>query len=385
MRTFNIPLLLICTLLSSKQLYANKVNDAIIQKTLLWNKFNTEQNIPELEKLYTPTVIGYGVKSSCSRFMQAKIKFFKWAESFTQTIVSDFTIKKYVAGQIVCEFEKQTTYKGKTKNYPSYLVFEKQYGEYLIIEEGDAVTDANTGHRLVLGKLKSAETISLADLHTNNKLLPAIITVVFLILLVIMLLYFRFKRQKTTPLNHTPPPPTLPKEPLSETPSPLRQAPPKYQSPDDEQKEKGLEFERFIIRSFNQQYFEPIHWTSDKGVDGIYPKSNQNPDLLMQLNTYDGSTRFAVECKWRARIPGSNEVEICRSDQLDRYKSYGKKHRMEVFLALGIGGQPSYPNQLYIIPLRSVMHPVVKMYFLKQFEKQPGTAFYFNTNTLVLN
>lgn len=91
---------------SHSKLFASRLNDAIVQKTLTWNKLNTEQNLQDLEKIYPKTVIGYGVRSTTAKFIDAKAKFYKWAKGFTQTIVSDFTIKKYKDGQKVCEFCK---------------------------------------------------------------------------------------------------------------------------------------------------------------------------------------------------------------------------------------------------------------------------------------
>lgn len=361
---------------------ASRLNDAIVQKTLIWNKLNSEQNLKELEKMYPESVVGYGVKSSTSKFMEAKAKFFKWAESFTQTIVSDFTIKKYKSGQIVCEFEKQTTFKGKTKNYPSYLVFEKQGGDYLIIEEGDAITDANIGHKLQLGELKSVDSVALSDIRTTPMTLIVIIGIV-VILLLGFLVYFHRKRHHKTKMMfqvHQEQARMNGNQSLGSNQEPAI----KTKSEQEIQKEKGDEFEKFVCRSFNTEYFETIHWTSDKGVDGVYARSNQNPDLVMQLNLNEGSYRFAVECKWRAKLTGDNEIEICRSVQLDRYKTYGKKNRMPVFIALGVGGKPEFPEKLYIIPLRNVMHPVVKSYFLEKYYKEPGRPFYYVTDSETL-
>lgn len=364
-------------------LSASKLNDAIIQKTLIWNKLNTEQNLRDLGKMYPESVVGYGVKSSTAKFMEAKAKFFKWSESFTQTIVSDFIIKRYKGGQIVCEFEKQITFKGKTKNYPSYLVYEKQAGDYLIIEEGDAITDANTGHKLQLGELKSVDSVALSDIRTTPMTLIVVIGIAVILLLGFLAYFYRNSHQKTKRMFQ------IHQEQAgangNQSQGTSQNAKTEVRSEQDIQKEKGDEFEKFVRRSFNTEYFETIHWTSDKGVDGVYARSNQNPDLVMQLNLNEGSYRFAVECKWRTKLSGDNEVEICRSDQLDRYKTYGRKNRMEVFIALGVGGKPEYPEKLYIIPLREVRHHRVKSYFLQNYYKEPGKPFYYNTNSSILS
>lgn len=378
--TFKYPLFIFILFSIVSNSYASRLNDAIVQKTLTWNKLITEQNLDELEKMYTYSVMGYGVKSSTTKFMVAKAKFYKWAKGFTQTIISDFTIKKYKGGQIVCEFVKQSTFRGKTKNYPSYLVFEKENGEYLITAEGDIVADTYNGFMLNLGEVKSVDVVALNDIRTTNFTLPVIIAVVVILLLVFLVLHYRrngIKSKESISVQQNQP------NQQEKQPEVWSQVSPS--KPDQEtQKAKGDEFEKFIRRSFNSEYFETIHWTSDKGVDGIYARSNQNPDLVMQLNLKDVNFRFAVECKWRGKLPGNNEVELCRSDQLDRYKTYGKKNQMEVFIALGVGGKPEYPEQLYIVPLRYVSHPVVKVNFLEKYWKEPGSSFFFNTSNETL-
>ncbi len=47
----------------------------------------------------------------------------------------------------------------------------------------------------------------------------------------------------------------------------------------DSQK-KGEEFEKFIVKKFNKEYFTLKEWTSDKYIDGIYAESTRNPDIV---------------------------------------------------------------------------------------------------------
>lgn len=382
MRNKIIVFFLLFSFTAVSKLFASALNDAIVQKTFTWNKLNTEQNIKDLEKMYTESVIGYGVKSSASKFMEAKAKFFKWAESFTQTIVSDFTIKKYKEGQVVCEFEKQITYKGKTKNYPSYLVFKKQGGDYLIEEEGDAITDANTGHKLQLGELKSIDSIALDDIRTTSFTLPVIIGVSLILLLGFLVFFYRRNHLRSKKVIRTQQLHAKLNDEQSHCAGQKTYTEPK--SDQVIQKEKGDQFEKFILRSFNPKYFKLIDWTGDKGVDGIYAISNQNPDLLMQLNLNEGPYQFAVECKWRTKLPDNDKIEICSSDQLDRYKAYGKRNKIEVFLALGVGGKPEFPERLYVVPLRDASHPVVKSHFIEKYRKEPGSFFFYNVSSATL-
>jgi hypothetical protein len=382
MRVKIIIVLLFLSCSGASPLIASRLNDVIVQKTLTWNKLITEQNLQDLEKMYPESVIGYGVRSSTAKFMEAKAKFYLWAEGFTQTIVSDFTIKKYKDGQIVCEFVKQSTFKGKTKNFPSYLVFEKLDGEYLITAEGDVFADSYNGFKLQMGAVKSVEVVALNDIRTSNFTVPLVIGL--LVLIILGFLVFLYRRNHLKLKNEIARQQIQPD--VRETPSPVKvqEVEMASKSFQDIQKEKGDEFEKFIIRSFNQDYFTAIHWTGDKGVDGIYARSNQNPDLIMEFSLNQRAYRFAVECKWRSQLSADNEIQICRSDQLDRYKRYGVMNKMEVFLALGIGGKPEYPEKLFIIPLKYASHPVVKSYFLEKYRKDPGSLFYYDISSRLL-
>jgi hypothetical protein len=329
--------------------------------------------------MYTKSVIGYGVRSSTAEFMVAKSKFYKWAEGFTQTIVSDFTIRKYKDGKIICEFIKQSTFKGKTKDYPSYLIFEKHEGAYLISAEGDALADAFNGYKLRLGEVKSVDVVSLTNIRTTSNTVWFIASIVLLLILSFLVYYFRKNhlRTKQELQNYSQTGIVQPN-----TPPLVNQ---RSQTAEEIQKEKGDDFEKFILRSFDPKRFTPIDWTSDKGLDGRYPTSNQNPDLIMELKTYEGSFHFAVECKWRANFLSTHETEICSSNQLNKYKTYGHKNKMEVFLAYGLGGLPSKPEKLYIIPLREVAHHFIKIHMLAKYEKESGKMFYYDIHKKALS
>src|SRR5450432_3153220 len=61
--------------------------------------------------------------------------------------------------------------------------------------------------------------------------------------------------------------------------------------------EKGKNFEAFIVQRFAKPYFQFMDWIGDKNVNGIYPLSNLNPDLLYEFRNGPLVIRFAVECK----------------------------------------------------------------------------------------
>ena len=52
----------------------------------------------------------------------------------------------------------------------------------------------------------------------------------------------------------------------------------------DDNKVKGDNFEKFVVKKFDKKYFTIQEWRSDKYTDGIYAVSNHFPDLEVMFN-----------------------------------------------------------------------------------------------------
>src|SRR5476651_2527300 len=48
-------------------------------------------------------------------------------------------------------------------------------------------------------------------------------------------------------------------------------------------KEKGDKFQKYVVTKFDPAYFRMKEWRSDKYIDGLYPKSNLDPDLVYEF------------------------------------------------------------------------------------------------------
>lgn len=62
-----------------------------------------------------------------------------------------------------------------------------------------------------------------------------------------------------------------------------------------ENEKKGLEFEKWVITKFPQQYYKLLDWKGDKMLDGRYPESSRYPDLEFELQLSDGKLSVARE------------------------------------------------------------------------------------------
>lgn len=134
------------------------------------------------------------------------------------------------------------------------------------------------------------------------------------------------------------------------------------------EKQKGDDFEKYIVQKFSKNYFSIVEWTGDKYVEGMYAKSNTNPDLTLKFKMKDIEKNFAVECKYRTDYY-KNGVEWCSEQQLKNYKTFVISKEIAVFVAIGIGGEPTAPEELFIIPLTELSRNFVDKSFLSKYKK----------------
>ena len=135
------------------------------------------------------------------------------------------------------------------------------------------------------------------------------------------------------------------------------------------EKQKGDDFEKYIVQKFSKSYFSIVEWTGDKYVEGMYAKSNTNPDLTLKFKMKDIESEFAVECKYRSDYY-KNGVEWCTEQQLANYKTFATSKEIAVFVAIGMGGVPTAPEELFIIPLTELMSNFVDKSFLNKYKKE---------------
>lgn len=112
---------------------------------------------------------------------------------------------------------------------------------------------------------------------------------------------------------------------------------------------KGCKFEEFVVSlCSDKSCFTLLSWRSDKANGELYPIDNLMPDLYLRHRSDEGNTEFYIECKYRSSLP-DKKLDI--SYQLDRYRQMiSENARHNLFIALGVGGQPYAPEIFYLIP-----------------------------------
>lgn len=137
---------------------------------------------------------------------------------------------------------------------------------------------------------------------------------------------------------------------------------------------KGREFEDYVLSLFNIQENGMLvlqEWQGDKSLGAIHPESNSNPDFVFRY----GEKQFALECKWREKLKVELDKDLFPTKRIKCYKKFSETRKMPVTIVLGVGGEPSYPEQLYIIPLESLSAVVAHTLSIVDFLLPANKAF----------
>lgn len=137
----------------------------------------------------------------------------------------------------------------------------------------------------------------------------------------------------------------------------------------DKIKEKGDLFEGFIASKFDKKNFSLIEWAGDKYYNGIYAETTQHPDLKFRFKTKGVKQVFSIECKYRSHFKGEC-IEWAGEKQMQNYRQYQEEQKIPVFIAIGVGGKPNEPGELFLVPLKDIEKNVLHKSMLKKYKKK---------------
>ncbi|MDE6769209.1 MAG: hypothetical protein K2J78_05730, partial [Muribaculaceae bacterium] len=84
---------------------------------------------------------------------------------------------------------------------------------------------------------------------------------------------------------------------------------------------------------------------------GAMGENALNPDFFVEQPYGKSSIEYWLECKWRKEINGKYSFPPA---QFERYKKAQHDSKRKVFIVFGIGGEPSKPASVYIMPIDSI-------------------------------
>ena len=137
---------------------------------------------------------------------------------------------------------------------------------------------------------------------------------------------------------------------------------------------KGREFEDYVLSLFDIQEGGMLvlqEWQGDKSLGAIRPESNSNPDFVFRY----GEKQFALECKWREKQKVELDKDLFPTKRIKCYKKFSEARKMPVTIVLGVGGEPSAPELLYVIPLESLSAVVAHTQSIVDFLLPANKAF----------
>lgn len=371
--------LLVILLFLSPMARANEKED-ITNLVYKWNELHNTRQTDVFKEIYGSRVLFYGKYNSGIKCFQKKNAFLD--QNFHQEIISPVATTEYSSGTIKCSFVKRVTYKNTVKEHDCYLLVEKINGNYRVTGESDLVTDKNLGVKLELGTVVSQPG--------RSGSLGLTVTSSIIALALLIVLFWWKKRKKEQVIMEDEPIVQQDRifqedkivEKVKE--AVLKEMGQPTVATVADAKQKGNDFENYIVTRFAQEYFELVEWRSDKYHEGVYATSSMLPDLEYRFRSKFHQCKFAIECKWRAEFI-KGRVEWAKSHQLVTYRQYESEGQVPVFVLLGVGGTPSEPENVYIVPLSEIRSNVLSQYQLINYKRYAKGNFYFDPVNLKLS
>ena len=130
---------------------------------------------------------------------------------------------------------------------------------------------------------------------------------------------------------------------------------------------KGSRFEDFVEQVlFPESMYNLLYKTHEFNKNGRKIESQQWPDF--QFEDIRSGHRFWVEAKFRSNLY-QGKIQWAEPWQFKRYKEFQEQHNPEkVFIAIGHGGKPMYPERIYIPRLDHIDYPAIYPSKLKEYE-----------------
>lgn len=130
----------------------------------------------------------------------------------------------------------------------------------------------------------------------------------------------------------------------------------------------GEEFEKYVEEYlFPKTYYDLVERTHDYRTNSKnYVETSLNPDFKFR----DKRTKkeFYVEAKFRTNLYNGKLV-WCNDKQLGRYQQVNQ--HTPVFVILGDGGKPDWPECLSLIPISKAKYTGLFPSYIAQFEIEP--------------
>lgn len=139
----------------------------------------------------------------------------------------------------------------------------------------------------------------------------------------------------------------------------------------------GVDFEAYVLQLLQVRDRSDLllrEWRGDKSMDGVVPESNKYPDLVLRQTVEGHRFDYAVECKWRSGFSSKSGLVWTDFPQFESYKYFSRSHNIPVFIVLGLGGLPTAPDAIYVIPLDTITSCRLNKKAIKRYQSPLPTS-----------
>ena len=361
---------------------------AIKETVAKWNSSLHITTIPQLNNLYASSVFSYGKYRTRDACIKEKSDAVNEFAGFHQEIITPIEITCYSSGAFKCSFTKRVRYKETVTEYPGYLLLQKIDDRFQITGESDLKTDSVLNVKLDIGEVVapgSARTDSYWVIFCAASLLLLVVIIWMMGKSQIVSQSFVHPKTGASPTINKPTQKLIEKNASQKhaEKNPLRSTSHAAATATMDEEDKGRAFEEFIVDKFPRDRFNLVEWRSDKNSNGRFPESSRWPDLQLELKLQGEIYPFAVECKWRNDF-WKGIIEWARDAQISTYQEFQVSREMPVFIALGVGGSPSDPRDLFIIPLSHLYNKILTENWLKKYKRESRGNFFLNLDPIAL-
>jgi hypothetical protein len=112
-------------------------------------------------------------------------------------------------------------------------------------------------------------------------------------------------------------------------------------------------------RLFPEQDFDLLLRTSSfKENAERFSLHSLNPDF--KFLDKKSSKQFYVECKYRNMEDEKSAIQWAKPFQMERYRQVEEEESCPVFICMGISGNPTRPEKVYLIPLKELQSLIIR-------------------------
>ena len=151
----------------------------------------------------------------------------------------------------------------------------------------------------------------------------------------------------------------------------------------------GAEFENYVEKIIFPIPFYSVKDRTSHPSQSKTLSDEGKPDRIFRANFLDEKPSFGIECKYHKSL--CPKVYTLNKREVDDFRNFKNNEKIPIFVILGIGGEPSRPENIYLIPFNDKNFDeayskdntlYINKVYLKRFEVRCNYPLAFYNNNL---